>query len=199
MAKVIRSVVEAADAKSLRSLAALNGIKFIGKETDDVRAELLAIAVEEPAKKECKSAKKAAEAAADGAISFSAPVEPKVRSVRAPISAEDIALIATLPSKKARVITLRERGYSIHQIGEAVGLHPTNVSRYVRDAGLSTSTAVVPQERRDRIKASIAAKKVDAAAAGPKAESIPEVSDAEVAEELAAEAIAESASEIAAE
>lgn len=194
MAKVIKSQVEAADTKSLRSLAAANGIKFIGKKTEDLRAELLAIAVEEPAKKERKSAKKAAEAAADGAISFSAPAEPKKRAVRAAISEEDIALIATLDTKKARVITLRERGYSIHQIGEAVGLHPTNVSRYVRDAGLSTSSAVVPQERRDRIKASIAAKKV-AADPAPRAEAIPEVSDAEVAAELAAEAIAESASE----
>ena len=173
MSKVIKSQVVAADTKSLRSLAAANGIKFIGKKTEDLRNELLAIAVEEPAKKERKSAKKAAEAAADGAISFSAPAEPKKRAVHAPISEEDIALIATLPSKKARVITLRERGYSIHQIAEATVLHPTNVSRYVRDAGLSTSTAVVPQERRDRIKASIAAKKADPAA-GPKAEAIPD-------------------------
>ena len=62
-------------------------------------------------------------------------------------------------TKKAKVITLREKGYSIAVIAEATDLHPTNVSRYIRDAGLSTSTVKVPAERISRIKATIASKK----------------------------------------
>ena len=151
MAKSIKkSAVSAADTKELRSLAATAGVKFIGKKSEDLRKELLGIAVDDskPAKKVAKSAKKPAEKSAG-----------KSESIRREVSEKDLKAIEKYDTKKAKVISLRELGYSINAIGEAVGLHPTNVSRYVRDAGLSTSTATVPAERIKRIKATIASKK----------------------------------------
>ena len=38
-------------------------------------------------------------------------------------------------------------------------MHPTNVCRYLRDAGLSTSSVTVPEERKARIRQTIALKK----------------------------------------
>ncbi len=170
MAKQIKkSAVSKADTKELRALAATAGIKFIGKKTEDLRSELLKVAVDDKAKP-VKKAKKEGEAKPAGKKEKKAAAkkEPAPKKERVAVSAKDTADIEKLDTKKARVITLRERGYSIHSIAEAVDLHPTNVSRYIREAGLSTSTATVPQERKDRIKATIAAKKPKAAAA-PKA------------------------------
>jgi hypothetical protein len=48
-------------------------------------------------------------------------------------------------------------------------MHPTNVSRYIREAGLSTSKVTVPEERKARIKATIAAKKGEKTPAAKKA------------------------------
>jgi len=117
-----------------------------------------------------KKAKKEAEAKPAGKKEKKAAAkkEPAPKKERVAVNAKDSADIEKLDTKKAKVITLRERGYSIHSIAEAVDLHPTNVSRYIREAGLSTSTQTVPQERIDRIKATIAAKK-PAPAAAPKA------------------------------
>jgi hypothetical protein len=169
MAKQIKkSAVSKADTKELRALAATAGIKFIGKKTEDLRSELLKVAVDDKAKP-VKKAKKEGEAKPAGKKEKkAAKKDPAPKKERVAVSAKDTADIEKLDTKKARVITLRERGYSIHSIAEAVDLHPTNVSRYIREAGLSTSTATVPQERKDRIKATIAAKK-PAAAPAPKA------------------------------
>lgn len=169
MAKQIKkSAVSKADTKELRALAATAGIKFIGKKTEDLRSELLKVAVDDNAKP-VKKAKKEAEAKPAGKKEKKAAAkkEPAPKKERVAVNAKDRADIEKLDTKKAKVITLRERGYSIHSIAEAVDLHPTNVSRYIREAGLSTSTQTVPQERIDRIKATIAAKK-PAPAAAPK-------------------------------
>ena len=91
------------------------------------------------------------------------------------VSAADMKEIEKYDTKKGKVITLREKEYSINAIGLAVGLHPTNVSRYIREAGLSTSVVKVPKERKDRIKATIAAHK----AAHPKAAKIEKAPNAE--------------------
>lgn len=170
MAKQIKkSAVSKADTKELRALAATAGIKFIGKKTEDLRSELLKVAVDDKVKP-VKKAKKEAESKPAGKKEKKAAAkkEPAPKKERVAVNAKDSADIEKLDTKKAKVITLRERGYSIHSIAEAVDLHPTNVSRYIREAGLSTSTQTVPQERIDRIKATIAAKK-PAPAAAPKA------------------------------
>lgn len=152
MSKQIRkSEVSKADTKELRALAATAGIKFIGKKTDDLRAELMAVAVEDKKAAPLKKAPKPGKGTA-------AKKEPAPKKERVGVSAKDLAVIEKLDTKKARVITLREKGYSIHAIAEATDLHPTNVSRYIREAGLSTSTTVVPEERKERIRATIAAK-----------------------------------------
>lgn len=153
MSKQIRkSDVSKADTKELRALAATAGIKFIGKKTDDLRAELMAVAVDD------KKAAPVKKAAKPGEKAKAAKKEPAPKKERVPVSAKDLAVIEKLDTKKARVITLREKGYSIHAIAEATDLHPTNVSRYIREAGLSTSTVTVPEERKERIRATIAAK-----------------------------------------
>lgn len=165
MSKSIKkSAVASADTKELRSLAATAGIKFIGKKTEDLRKELSAVAVDDskPSKKVKKAAKPDEKAA--GKAKKAAKKE-----VKKDISAADRAEANKFDTKKGKVITYRERGYSIHAIAEEVGLHPTNVSRYIREAGMSTSTTKVPQERIDRIRASIAAKKPVAKAVAVKA------------------------------
>lgn len=162
------AVNSASDAKALRSLAAKAGIKFIGVSNENLKKQLVAVAEDDtkevaakgkaaPAKK----AKKTGEPAKATAAKKAAPAK-KAAAAPAPkkeLSAADKGDIAKLDTKKAKVITLRERGYSIHTIAEATDLHPTNVSRYIREAGLSTSKVTVPQERKDRIKATIASKK----------------------------------------
>lgn len=205
-----KSEVTAAVTRELRSLAARVGVKFIGKKTEDLRDELLAIAVDDV--KPAKRAKKDPEAAA-GTKAVKAPKEPKAKKEPAPkkeraprkervaVNAEDRAVIAVYDTKKAKVITLRELNYSIHAIAEEVGLHPTNVSRYIREAGMSTSTATVPEARREQIRATIAARKAAAAlvvSAEPVAGVVEPEPDAEVesADEVASvEASAESSAE----
>lgn len=162
MSKQIRkSEVSKADTKELRSLAATAGIKFIGKKTDDLRTELMAVAVDD------KKAAPVKKAAKPGEKAKAAKKEPAPKKERVPVSAKDLAVIEKLDTKKARVITLREKGYSIHAIAEATDLHPTNVSRYIREAGLSTSTVTVPEERKERIRATIATKNPTPKAAKP--------------------------------
>jgi len=168
-----KSEIDSASIKELRSMAAKNKIKFIGVTEVDLRKTLLAIADDEkskPAKKEskpAKSAKKAAEpkmtVVKDAKKNDAAPSKKESK----PLSDADKKIIDGLGTKKAKVITLREKGYSIAVIAEATDLHPTNVSRYIRDAGLSTSTAKVPAERISRIKATIASKKESEEAAAP--------------------------------
>ena len=151
MSKQIRkSEVSKADTKELRALAATAGIKFIGKKTDDLRTELLAVAVDDKKAAPVKKAPK------PGEKSKIAKKEPAPKKERIGVSAKDLAIAEKLDTKKARVITLREKGYSIHAIAEVTDLHPTNVSRYIREAGLSTSKIVVPEERKERIRATIA-------------------------------------------
>lgn len=162
MTKMTKSAVAAADGKALRAFASDRNVKYIGKKQEDLRAELMAMAEDDKVKKEKGAAKSAAKPAEKAPA---AKKEPAPKKERVSVSAADLAEIETMTTKKAKVITLRERKYSIHAIAEAVDLHPTNVSRYIRDAGLSTSTIVVPQERRDRIKASIALRKASAPAA----------------------------------
>lgn len=173
--QIKKSAVASADTKELRALAATAGIKFIGKKIDDLRGELMNIAVDDKAKP-AKKAKKEPEAKPAKKAKKETVKKEAVKKERVAVSAKDASDIAKLDTKKAKVITLRERNYSIHSIAEAVDLHPTNVSRYIREAGLSTSTATVPKERIDRIKATIAGKKKAAApvkaatkAAAPKA------------------------------
>lgn len=167
MSKSIKkSAVAAADTKELRSLAAAAGIKFVGVKADDLRNQLNKIAVDDakPAKKEKPAAKKASKKDEPKAGKKEKPAK-KEKKAAAPkrekkeLTNKDLADLSKCETKKAKVITMRERGFSIAEISEATELHPTNVSRYIRVAGLSTSTATVPAERIQRIKASIAAKK----------------------------------------
>lgn len=156
-----KSAVENGGTKELRSLAAQAGVKFIGKKTEDLRKELLAIAVDDDKKKTAKkktvtAKKEPKEAATEGTKQASN------HKTRVPVSKEDLdEMSEKYDTKKAKTIALREKGYSIHAIGEAVDLHPTNVSRYIREAGLSTSTVKVPKERIERIKATKAEKKAE--------------------------------------
>jgi hypothetical protein len=162
MSKIKKSAVETADTKELRSIATKAGIKFIGKKNDDLRKELLAIAEDDakPAKK--AAAKKPAEKKPAGkkdAVKKDAVKKEAVKKERVLVPEKRAKEVLALGSKKAQVITLREEGYPINAIAETVGMHPTNVSRYIREAGLSTSKVTVPEERKARIKATIAAKK----------------------------------------
>ena len=146
-----KAAVLKADVKELRALAATAKVKFIGKKTEDLRKELLKLAVDDTAKKPAKKAAKKAEPAAGEKPA--ARREPKL------IGPDDVKAIEKFDTKKGKVITLRQRGFSIAEIAAAVTLHPTNVSRYIREAGMSTCKDKVPQERIDRIKATIASKK----------------------------------------
>lgn len=184
-----KSEIKKAVVADLRTFAAKKKVKFIGKKTDELRAELLKFASDakkaaptNAAKATGKVGKKGATAPAakGGKVNATkkaespvkaekkvevkkekAPAAPKERKVVARVMPDDAVLkeLEKFDTKKGKVIHLRERGYSVNTIGIVVGMHPTNVSRYIRDAGLSTCSATVPQERKDRIKASIAAKK----------------------------------------
>ena len=184
-----KTQIEKADVKALRAFAATKKVKFIGKTTVDLRAELIALIPEKkekkaaaPAKKEAKkvAAKKTVKKgsgektkAANEKLKAAAKPAKKVKAAKkdAAPKAENERKVRVLPTddiltelekfdtKKAKVLHLREKGFSLNAIGIVVGMHPTNVSRYIRDAGLSTSDVTVPKERRDRIKATIAAKK----------------------------------------
>lgn len=173
MSKIKKSAVEKADTKELRSLATAANIKFIGRKNDDVRKDLLAIAEDDSAKPAKKAtAKKEGEkkpAAKKEAKPKAAKKEAAPKKERVRVPEKRAAEILALGSKKQQVITLREEGYPINAIAEVVKMHPTNVSRYIRDAGLSTSTVTVPEERKARIKATIAAKKGEKTPSKPKA------------------------------
>lgn len=170
MATIKKSAVaKAKDLKELRNLAAKAKVKFLGLKKADLIDALNKVATDDikPVKvKKVKGLKKEAEAKPAKVKKEKAPAVKKERVL---VSDKDMKAIDKYDTKKAKVITLRELGYSIHAIGEAVDLHPTNVSRYIREAGLSTSKVTVPEERKNRIKATIASKKPDAAPAKVKA------------------------------
>lgn len=169
MSKIKKSAVEKADTKELRSMATAANIKFIGRKNDDVRKDLLAIAEDDSAKPAKKATAKKATAKKEGEKKPAAKKEAAPKKERVRVPEKRAAEILALGSKKQQVITLREEGYPINAIAEVVKMHPTNVSRYIRDAGLSTSTVTVPEERKARIKATIAAKKGEKTPSKPKA------------------------------
>jgi len=185
MSKITKSQIEKAETKELRQLASENNVAFIGKKTEDLRAELLKIAeggsaAAPVAKKEAvkEEKKEAAEAAAEKKApapkkekKAPAPKKekpaPAPRAERVPVGQADALAVEGLPTKKAKVQFLRalkdstgnKEKYSLNAIAELVGLHPTNVARYCRDAGITHGGVTVPQERKDRIREAIAAKK----------------------------------------
>lgn len=141
MKKEQREKIAAADTKQLRAIAATMKIKFIGKKTEDLRAELLA-------------------AAGAGVEQKAVPQASRRREKSPDVSAEDAIKADGLAGKKQKVAFLRAAGYSTRAMAEFLGMHPTNVARCVRDLGMSTSTATVPEERKARIRAAIAARKL---------------------------------------